>query len=91
MHDFSGIGNEVVSETSGTGFLFGNIESIKFTGNNIEPEEIPKMMQFAVDSVKMLEFKNCNIDTLRLFTQARQTFNDVQMLSVCNNLHITIN
>lgn len=83
IHDFTGKGNEKVSPTSGTGLLFGNAGSIKFTGNNIQPGEIPKMMQFAVDSVKMLEIKDCGIDTLRLFIEAKQTFNAVQEFAVC--------
>lgn len=78
----------MVSPTNGTGFLFGNTDNIKFTGNNIEPDEIPKMMQFAVDSLKMLEFKNCGIDTLRPFIQANQTFNALQELSVCIRIHV---
>lgn len=83
VHDFSGKGNEVVSSTNGTGLLFGNAEYIIFTGNNIEPGEIPKMMQFAVDSVETLEFQNCEIDTLRPFIDAKQSFHALKKLSVC--------
>lgn len=82
VHDFSGKVNEIVSATSGIGLLFGNADSIKFIGNNIEAAEIPKIMQFAVDSVKMLKFENCGIDTIRPFIEAKQTFNALQELSV---------
>ncbi len=82
IHDFSGKKNEVISSTSGIGLLFGSAERIQFTSKAIPADEIPKMMRFAVDSVKKLAFQDCRINTLRPFLETKQSFSYLRELSV---------
>ncbi len=85
VHDFTGKGNEnkVVTATEGNGLLFGLAERIKFTGDNVEPAEIQKLMPFAIGTVRVLSFENLGNDIImRPFLESTSTFSALRKLEV---------
>lgn len=66
--------------------LFGKTETMKFSGNNIEPAEVTKILHCALDRVKTLSFqgtKGDKPDCISPLLEMNVKFNAIVKLTVC--------